>query len=48
MTATEIYAGWGELSLYTNAESCPMFASAIRWSGFKGKFSTSLSELCQS
>ncbi|KAK6084568.1 cytidine deaminase-like protein [Seiridium cupressi] len=39
MTATEIYAAWGELSLYTNAESCPMLstqcASAIRWSGFK-------------
>lgn len=35
MTPTEIYAAWGELSIYTNAESCPMCASAIRWSGFK-------------
>lgn len=35
VTPTEIYAAWGELSLYTNAESCPMRASAIRWSGFK-------------
>ncbi|KZL79365.1 cytidine and deoxycytidylate deaminase zinc-binding region [Colletotrichum incanum] len=35
MTATEIYAAWGDLSIYTNAESCPMCASAIRWAGFK-------------
>ncbi|KAG4415599.1 hypothetical protein IFR04_011268 [Cadophora malorum] len=35
MTASQIYAAWGELSIYTNAESCPMCASAIRWSGFK-------------
>ncbi len=24
MSASEIYAAWGDLSLYTNAESCPM------------------------
>ncbi|KAI8179219.1 hypothetical protein K4K51_003798 [Colletotrichum sp. SAR 10_75] len=24
MTPTEIYAAWGDLSIYTNAESCPM------------------------
>ncbi|KAL5322823.1 hypothetical protein ACEPPN_010802 [Leptodophora sp. 'Broadleaf-Isolate-01'] len=35
MTATQIFAAWGQLSIYTNAESCPMCASAIRWSGFK-------------
>ena len=35
MSATQIFAAWGELSIYTNAESCPMCASAIRWAGFK-------------
>ncbi|KAJ3943072.1 uncharacterized protein N0V96_007305 [Colletotrichum fioriniae] len=25
MTPTQIYAAWGDLSIYTNAESCPMY-----------------------
>ncbi|OHX00417.1 cytidine and deoxycytidylate deaminase zinc-binding region [Colletotrichum incanum] len=29
MTATEIYAAWGDLSIYTNAESCPMVLSPL-------------------
>ena len=41
MSATQIFAAWGELSIYTNAESCPMCASAIRWAGFK-EYSTFL------
>ena len=34
MTASEALDAFAELSLYTNAESCPMCASAIRWTGF--------------
>ncbi|KAK6062666.1 cytidine and deoxycytidylate deaminase zinc-binding region [Seiridium cupressi] len=34
MTAAEAQDVFSELSLYTNAESCPMCASAIQWSGF--------------
>ncbi|KAJ5819363.1 guanine deaminase [Penicillium riverlandense] len=35
MSPTEAQAAFTDLSLYTNAESCPMCASAIRWSGFR-------------
>jgi tRNA(Arg) A34 adenosine deaminase TadA len=32
---SDVSTAWSDLSLYTNAESCPMCASAIRWAGFK-------------
>ncbi|EJD41720.1 cytidine deaminase-like protein [Auricularia subglabra TFB-10046 SS5] len=35
MTGAQALAAFSQLSLYTNAESCPMCASAIRWSGFR-------------
>ncbi|KAL0943595.1 cytidine and deoxycytidylate deaminase zinc-binding region [Colletotrichum truncatum] len=35
MTPAESLAAFADLTLYTNAESCPMCASAIRWAGFK-------------
>ncbi|KAL3462426.1 cytidine deaminase-like protein [Aspergillus heterothallicus] len=35
LTPAETIAAFAELSIYTNAESCPMCASAIRWNGFK-------------
>ncbi|KAJ7748769.1 guanine deaminase [Mycena maculata] len=43
--ATDAFA---ELSLYTNAESCPMCASAIRWAGFREYiYGTSIETLVQ-
>ncbi|KAJ5913663.1 guanine deaminase [Penicillium tannophilum] len=35
MTASEAEDAFADLTLYTNAESCPMCASAIRWAGFR-------------
>lgn len=35
LSPAETLTAWKDLSLYTTAESCPMCASAIRWSGFK-------------
>ncbi|PBP16013.1 cytidine and deoxycytidylate deaminase zinc-binding region [Diplocarpon rosae] len=46
MSPTEALAAFSTLSLYTNAEPCPMCASAIRWSGFaECIFGTSIATL---
>ncbi|KAJ7472152.1 guanine deaminase [Mycena latifolia] len=39
---------FAQLSLYTNAESCPMCASAVRWAGFREYiYGTSIETLVQ-
>ncbi|KAI1076491.1 cytidine deaminase-like protein [Whalleya microplaca] len=48
MSASEAIAAFAGLSLYTNAESCPMCASAIRWAGFREYiYGTSIDTLIQ-
>lgn len=38
LTASEAEDAFADFSLYTNAESCPMCASAIRWAGYVVRF----------
>ncbi|KKY20318.1 putative cytidine and deoxycytidylate deaminase zinc-binding region [Diplodia seriata] len=48
LNASEALDAFSRLSLYTNAESCPMCASAIRWAGFKEYiYGTSIDTLVQ-
>ena len=35
LSAAETLDAFADLSLYTNAGSCPMCAAAIRWAGFR-------------
>ncbi|THY14236.1 hypothetical protein D6D02_04383 [Aureobasidium pullulans] len=47
-TVSQAQSAFSSLSLYTNAESCPMCASAIRWAGFKEYiYGTSIDTLVQ-
>ncbi|KAH8651254.1 nucleoside deaminase [Xylariales sp. PMI_506] len=48
LSPSEATAAFADLSLYTNAESCPMCASAIRWAGFREYiYGTSIEYLVQ-
>ncbi|CEJ59825.1 hypothetical protein PMG11_08428 [Penicillium brasilianum] len=48
MSATQAQDAFADLTLYTNAESCPMCASAIRWAGFREYvYGTSIDTLIQ-
>ncbi|KAK4227174.1 cytidine deaminase-like protein [Podospora fimiseda] len=48
LSPSKALAAFADLSLYTNAEPCPMCASAIRWAGFKELvFGTSIDELVE-
>ncbi|KAB8229762.1 nucleoside deaminase [Aspergillus alliaceus] len=48
LTPSQAQAAFADLTLYTNAESCTMCASAIRWAGFKEYvYGTSIDTLAQ-
>ncbi|KAL3491101.1 cytidine deaminase-like protein [Aspergillus germanicus] len=48
LSPAETIEAFKGLSLYTNAESCPMCASAIRWNGFKEYiYGTSIARLVE-
>ncbi|KUJ19934.1 cytidine deaminase-like protein [Mollisia scopiformis] len=48
LTPKAALSAFHQLTLYTNAEPCPMCASAIRWSGFKEcVFGTSIGHLIE-
>jgi len=48
LTPSQALSAFADLTLYTNAESCPMCASAIRWAGFKEYvYGTSIDTLIQ-
>ncbi|TDZ68423.1 Satratoxin biosynthesis SC1 cluster protein 4 [Colletotrichum trifolii] len=48
MSPAEALAAFADLTLYTNAESCPMCASAVRWAGFREYvYGTSIARLVE-